>query len=94
VLTEKLFYNPYGVDTSLFSERIRFCSAVFVAAERFVDKKAPHLTLSIQNVVESCSKARLMMIGDGPLLEACKQLARALGIAGQVQFPGPDPIGT
>ena len=29
------------------------------------------------------------MIGDGPLLEACKQLARALGIAGQVLFPGP-----
>jgi colanic acid/amylovoran biosynthesis glycosyltransferase len=88
---EKLFYNPYGVDTSLFSEAHPASAApFFVAAGRFVDKKAPHLTLmAFRSVVESCSKARLMMIGDGPLLEACKQLARALGIAGQVQFPGP-----
>jgi colanic acid/amylovoran biosynthesis glycosyltransferase len=88
---EKLFYNPYGVDTSLFSEAHPASAApFFVAAGRFVDKKAPHLTLvAFRKVVQSCSKARLMMIGDGPLLEACKQLARALGIAGQVQFPGP-----
>ena len=87
---EKLFYNPYGVDTSLFSGADPASAApFFVAAGRFVDKKAPHLTLiAFRTVVESRSKARLMMIGDGPLLEACKQLARALGIAGQVQFPG------
>jgi colanic acid/amylovoran biosynthesis glycosyltransferase len=37
----------------------------------------------------SCHDARLTMVGDGPLLEACKQMAIAMGITQAVEFTGP-----
>jgi colanic acid/amylovoran biosynthesis glycosyltransferase len=88
---EKLFYNPYGVDTALFSGAEPATSPPnFVAVGRFVDKKAPHLTLlAFKKVWKRCPAARLMMIGDGELWEACKQLARGLGISHAVEFLGP-----
>jgi glycosyltransferase involved in cell wall biosynthesis len=47
--------------------------------------------LAFAEVVRECPDARLTMIGDGPLWEACKQMARAMGIAEAVEFPGPRP---
>jgi len=90
---EKLFYNPYGVNTSLFSMSDPAASApVFVSVGRFVDKKAPHLTLlAFRQVVQKYSDARLVMLGDGILWEACQQLARGLGIAEFVDFLGACP---
>ncbi len=87
---ERLYYNPYGVDTSLFSGADPAATLpTFVAVGRFVDKKAPHLTLlAFKKVVDVCPEARLIMIGDGELWEACKQLAKALKIASSVEFPG------
>jgi colanic acid/amylovoran biosynthesis glycosyltransferase len=89
----KLFYNPCGVDTSLFAGADPALSApVFVSVGRFVDKKAPHLTLlAFRRVVEDCPEARLIMLGDGPLLEACRHLSKALGIVDEVAFLGPRP---
>lgn len=89
----KLFYNPCGVDTALFSGAApETAPPVLVAVGRFVDKKAPHLTLlAFGKVTEVCPDARLKMIGDGELLESCKQLARALGICHAVEFLGPRP---
>jgi glycosyltransferase involved in cell wall biosynthesis len=90
---EKLQYNPYGVDISLFQKvDPAHAPPLFVAVGRFVDKKAPYLTLlAFKKVVESVPEARLILIGDGPLWEACKQLAQALGIFEMVQFPGVLP---
>ena len=90
---EKLHYNPYGVDTSLFSgANPAAVPPIFVAVGRFVDKKAPQLTLlAFRKVVDACPEARLIMVGDGPLLEACKQLARGLGISSAIEFLGPRP---
>jgi glycosyltransferase involved in cell wall biosynthesis len=90
---EKLQYNPYGVDISLFQKvDPAHASPLFVAVGRFVDKKAPYLTLlAFKKVVESVPEARLVLIGDGPLWEACKQLARVMGIADSVQFLGSIP---
>ena len=90
---EKLFYNPYGVDTSFFSgAKPALAPPVFVAVGRFVEKKAPHLTLlAFKKVVDTYPDARLIMIGDGDLLEACKQLARALKITNAVEFLGVRP---
>jgi glycosyltransferase involved in cell wall biosynthesis/protein-L-isoaspartate O-methyltransferase len=89
---EKLFYSPYGVDTELFSdaEPVAASQPIFLGVGRFVDKKAPHLTLlAFKKLWERRPDARLKMIGDGPLWEACKQLARALGISHAVEFLGP-----
>jgi len=90
---EKLYCNPYGVDTSLFNGADPGSAPpLFVAVGRFVDKKAPHLTLlAFKKVADECPEARLIMIGDGPLWEASKQIAKALDLKERVEFWGPRP---
>lgn len=87
---ERLHCNVYGVDCSLFTQNNPGANPpVFIAVGRFVDKKAPHLTLlAFKQTVEVCPESRLMMIGDGQLWEACQQLARALNISDRVDFLG------
>jgi colanic acid/amylovoran biosynthesis glycosyltransferase len=88
--SEKIFINPCGVSVSQFNGADPANSdPVFIFVGRFVDKKAPYLTLlAFNQVLKSYSEARFIMIGDGPLLEACRQLAQALGITGAVEFRG------
>lgn len=90
---EKLLLNPCGVDHSFFrgadAER---APPTFLAVGRFVDKKAPHLTvLAFSKVSARHPSARLVMIGEGQLLEASRQLTRSLGIGRQVEFRGMRP---
>lgn len=89
--SEKLHYNSCGVDPSIFRGADPANSPpAFVAVGRFVDKKAPQLSLlAFKKTLESVPEARLMMIGDGPLWEACYQLSRALDVSHAVAFPGP-----
>jgi colanic acid/amylovoran biosynthesis glycosyltransferase len=86
----RLHYNPYGVDGAFFKQAQPAQQPPhFLAAGRFVDKKAPHLTLlAFSQVVQAYPEARLTMYGDGNLWEACKQLSMALKIADKVSFPG------
>ena len=88
--SEKIIINPYGVEVSQFhGADPANADPVFISVGRFVDKKAPHLTLTAFNqVLRTLPEARLIMIGDGPLLESCKQLAQALAITGAVEFRG------
>jgi glycosyltransferase involved in cell wall biosynthesis len=87
---KKLHYNPYGVDVSFFQGANPIQAApVFLAIGRFVDKKAPHLTLlAFKKVYDAYPEAVLIMFGDGPLWEACKQLSQALGVAEAVKLVG------
>jgi glycosyltransferase involved in cell wall biosynthesis len=65
---------------------------VFLAAGRFVEKKAPHMTLlAFSALVRDVPDARMKMVGDGPLLGPCRQLAKALGIESRVEFMGSVP---
>jgi glycosyltransferase involved in cell wall biosynthesis len=92
-LRQTLCYNPYGVDVSLFrgADPLR-APPLFVSVGRFVDKKAPLLTLlAFADVFKEVPAARLAMIGDGPLLESSKQLAHALGLGNAVDFRGARP---
>jgi colanic acid/amylovoran biosynthesis glycosyltransferase len=93
ITREKLFYNPYGVDTKLFSgAEPAEAPPVFVAVGRFIDKKAPHLTLlAFKKVVEKFPDAKLKMVGEGDLWESCKQLAKAVDISHAVDFLGARP---
>ncbi len=89
----KLHYNPYGIDCARFAGADPSSAPpVFVAVGRFVEKKAPQLTIrAFAEVRGEHEDARLRMIGDGPLLEECRALARELGLGGAVEFLGAQP---
>jgi colanic acid/amylovoran biosynthesis glycosyltransferase len=87
---EKLHLVPCGVDPRLFDEaQPGAAPRQFLAVGRFVEKKGPHLlVVAMSHVVRRCPDARLVMIGAGPLLAPCRQLAAALQIGHAVEFLG------
>jgi glycosyltransferase involved in cell wall biosynthesis len=90
---EEVYVNPSGVDCRLFSGADPLAAPpMFLAVGRFVEKKAPQLTLlAFSEVYRACPAARLRMVGDGPLWGACRDLAKALEIDEAVTFCGPQP---
>lgn len=86
----KVIYNCYGIDVERFHPgEVEATPPHFVAIGRFVDKKAPLLTLlAFRRVLDQCPGARLRMVGHGPLHEACGQLLRALHMTEQVDLLG------
>ncbi len=92
-LPEKVHYNPYGIDCSQFiGARPAEVPPVFLAVGRFVEKKAPQLTIQAFNQVREVSgEAKLRMIGDGKLLSECRELVQRLGVSESVTFLGAQP---
>lgn len=90
---EKVRYNPYGIDCGRFGgAEPEQSPPVFVAVGRFVEKKAPHLTLrAFAEALRAHPSARLRMVGEGPLLESCRALASELGVGDAVEFLGAQP---
>lgn len=90
VPAERVHLIPYWVDPT------RFCDAkpadappTLLTVGRFVEKKAPHLTLlAFERALREAPDARLVMIGNGPLLGPCQQLAKVLGLSDRVEFLG------
>ena len=87
---DRLHYICYGIDLGRFAPIERPATvARFTAVGRFTDKKAPHLTLlAFARALQRTPGLELVLVGDGPLREACIQLARALGVDHAVRFPG------
>lgn len=86
---EKIVFSPAAPDKSFFKVIPFFASKQIAAVGRFVDKKAPHLTiLAFHKVLFIVPDAALVMAGDGPLLNACKDLVTALKIENSVHFIG------
>ena len=90
---EKVHLNCYGVDCREFvGGAPADAPASFITVGRFIEKKAPDATLrAFAKVRRLYPAAVLRMIGDGPLLLACRRLAGDLGIEGGVTFLGPQP---
>lgn len=90
---EKVHYNPCGIDCEKFGGAEPAASPpVFLAVGRFVEKKAPQLTLEAFAAVRRAEpSARLRMIGDGPLLEECRARAARLALEEAVTFLGVRP---
>lgn len=87
---DRVHYIPYFVDQAQFGaiDPSRGGKSV-LSVGRFVEKKAPHLTLlAFSEVLKSIPEARLEMAGEGPLLGPCRWLAKALGISEAVVFHG------
>lgn len=86
----KIHKIVYGIDLGLFKGgKPAEVPPVFLAVGRFVDKKAPHLTiLAFSKIIQEVPAARLIMVGTGPLLNGCRALVKALHIEEAVMFKG------
>jgi colanic acid/amylovoran biosynthesis glycosyltransferase len=86
----KIHLIRYGADPSKFQQRIAVPrDPVFFGVGRFVDKKAPYLTLlAFKAVHDRFNHAQLILAGDGPLEEVVRNLAKTLQLEDAVQFPG------
>jgi len=88
---DKLTYNPYGPRESFYDNASDY-SPVVLSVGRFTDIKANYLVvMAFSKALQEAPQAKLIMVGDGELLEACKTLARVLGIDRQVTFTGAIP---
>jgi glycosyltransferase involved in cell wall biosynthesis len=84
----QIYLNYYGVDLNEFhpGEQVR---GLVAAVGRFVDKKAPELTLlAFSKTLQRVPSAQLVMIGDGPLRPAVERLIAALGLQRSVSLLG------
>jgi glycosyltransferase EpsD len=91
-----------GVDTERYSPVSNFHKEVlraehryendaflmFYAAEFNANKNQQLLIKSLSLVKEEVPKAKLILAGEGSLLEECKELARSLGVEHMVDFLG------
>ena len=86
---QKLVLTYCGPNNSFFDVNPNFKSLQFLSIGRFVDKKAPYLTIAaFKEVLCKFPKATLIMLGDGPLLNTCKNLTRMWAIEKSVAFAG------
>lgn len=85
-----LHYNCYGIEVDRFHPAdVARSPKRFLAVGRFVDKKAPHLTLmAFHKAWQQDPELRLTMAGEGPLWESTKQMSSAHGLQDVVSFPG------
>jgi colanic acid/amylovoran biosynthesis glycosyltransferase len=85
----KILYNPCGPNDSFYKIMPDFHSDQLLSVGRFVNKKAPFLTiLAFKKALESCPNLKLMMVGDGYLLDICKMMSKALNLEASLTFAG------
>lgn len=85
---EKIIYNPYGAREYFYDIQPDY-RPTLLAVGRFAEIKAPYLTVTaFREALRSVPDARMVMVGDGHLLECCRSLAMAWGIADRISFPG------
>lgn len=91
--SEIVHYNPCGISCQQFcGAEPQNAAPLLLAVGRFVEKKAPQLTLrAFAQAHQASPEARLRMIGDGPLLDECRSLVKDLKIDSEVTFLGAQP---
>lgn len=87
---EKVHWTPCGADPDIFSNgNPKTASATLFAVGRFVEKKAPFLSiLAFNEALKKVPHAKFRIAGDGPLYGSCKRLAQALKIQDSILFLG------
>ena len=85
---EKIIYNPYGAREYFYDIQPDY-RPTLIAVGRFAEIKAPYLTVAaFREALRTVPNARMVMVGDGHLLECCRSMASAWGIADRISFPG------
>lgn len=86
---DKIKHNVYGPSDSFLNLFPNYNKKQFISIGRFVEKKAPHLTiLAFKQVVNKHKDAKLIYAGDGNLLDSCKDLVEALDLTENIIFAG------
>lgn len=86
---DKITVTPCAPDDSFLEIKPKYEKKQFIAIGRFVDKKGPYLTiLAFMKVVKIYPDTKLIVAGDGYLLNTCKNLVKYLKIGNSVYFPG------
>ncbi len=85
----KIILNTYGPSEIFFKLNPISNSSLFLSVGRFVDKKAPYLTLlAFFETLKSFPDAKLSFVGNGHLLNCCINLCNYLNISKSVEFLG------
>jgi colanic acid/amylovoran biosynthesis glycosyltransferase len=85
----KLFVSACGPNPVFFDNKPSYDQPQFIAVGRFVEKKAPYLTiLAFKKVVDTYPAAKLIMVGDGELLWICRKLVEALKLGDNIELRG------
>lgn len=87
---KKIHHLCCGIDATLFKPNLnKKDNFNFISCGRFVEKKAQHLTINaFELVLRKTPSSKLIMIGDGELLQSCKELVQQLNISNSVEFMG------
>ncbi len=84
---DKIIISVYGPDPVFFNNHPLYHTQQFIAVGRFVEKKAPSLTIrAFEKVADKYPNATLVMAGDGELLNDCKKSVSDLGLEKKVIF--------
>ena len=87
--SEKIIYNACAPNKIFGNIIPEFNEQIFIGLGRFVEKKAPYYTiLAFSKVLVKFPEAKLVIGGDGNLLEVCKNLVHYLKIRNNVLLPG------
>ncbi len=82
-------HSAAGPESSFFDIEPSYDTKTVLAIGRFVEKKAPHITLlAFHQVLQKIPDAQLLFAGDGPLFPMCKDIVKSLGMEKNVQFIG------
>jgi len=86
---DKLVYNVYGPQPEFHDVQPLYTEQQFIGIGRFTDKKAPYYTImAFRDVLQKHPKAKLLLAGNGMLLNTCKNLVNTFGIQDNVTFLG------
>ena len=86
---DKIVLNHYGTADHFFAVQPDYNSKAFLSIGRFVEKKAPELTIkAFHEVNREYPESKLYMVGSGERLEDCIKLVQSLGLTNHVQFCG------
>jgi glycosyltransferase involved in cell wall biosynthesis len=87
--SSKIVVNRCAPDDRFLSINPSFREPIFIGIGRFVDKKAPYYTiLAFKEVISHYPNAKLVIAGDGPLWDSCRNLVRYYNLENKVLFPG------
>lgn len=85
----KVVYNANAAQDKFFEIQPRFTKKQLISVGRFTHKKAPYYTiLAFKEALKKHPDAKLLLAGEGVLLEVCKNVVNHFGLENQVQFLG------